>query len=234
MRKTKYTKEFLEPIVEKSHSIADVLRNIGIGVNGGNHRAITGYIKIHDISTQHFTGSQWNKGSLAIRDSRIYKIPALQVLRYGKNKSAKILRRSLIEIGREHKCAICGLDPVWNGNPLILHIDHINAIPIDNRPENLRFVCPNCHQQTPTWGNQNPKDEIKKQKRTYTSANCKKCDVKISSRTKSGLCVKCSRITKVKDRPSKIALLDLLKNNAYDTVGKMYGVSGNAIRKWLV
>ena len=46
-------------------------------------------------------------------------------------------------------------DPVWNGKPLNLSLDHINGVNIDNRPENLRLLCPNCHSQQSTTGGGN-------------------------------------------------------------------------------
>ena len=48
-------------------------------------------------------------------------------------------------------CSVCGLLDSWNNKPLTLHLDHINGINNDNRLENLRFLCPNCHSQTPNY-----------------------------------------------------------------------------------
>ena len=46
---------------------------------------------------------------------------------------------------------------MWNGKPLVLILDHINGNAEDNRYENLRFVCPNCNSQLPTFTGRNKK-----------------------------------------------------------------------------
>ena len=54
-----------------------------------------------------------------------------------------------------HHCSECGLGPKWNGVPLVLQYDHINGVRTDQRIENLRTVCPNCHSQTDTFAGRN-------------------------------------------------------------------------------
>lgn len=55
----------------------------------------------------------------------------------------------------ENKCLFCGLEEEWNGQPITLQIDHINGNNKDNRIENLRILCPNCHTQTDTFAGRN-------------------------------------------------------------------------------
>ncbi len=43
----------------------------------------------------------------------------------------------------------------WCGKELKPVLDHINGFPLDNRPENLHFLCPNCNSQRPTQGGRN-------------------------------------------------------------------------------
>jgi 5-methylcytosine-specific restriction endonuclease McrA len=52
-------------------------------------------------------------------------------------------------------CAECRQPPEWNGKPLVLQVHHINGDPTDSRPENLQFLCPNCHTQTDTFAGRN-------------------------------------------------------------------------------
>jgi predicted Zn-ribbon and HTH transcriptional regulator len=63
---------------------------------------------------------------------------------------------------------------------------------------------------------------------------CKDCG-KITLSRKSARCPSCHQLhtRKVKDRPSKEELLALVSSKSYVSVGKMFGVSDNAIRKWL-
>jgi len=48
----------------------------------------------------------------------------------------------------------------WNGIVLKLILDHINGVNRDNRPVNLRFLCPNCNSQLHTQGGGN-KNRVK-------------------------------------------------------------------------
>jgi 5-methylcytosine-specific restriction endonuclease McrA len=56
------------------------------------------------------------------------------------------------------KCLFCKTKE-WLGKPLTLELDHVNGDNTDNRRENLRFLCPNCHSQTPTYRRKNRKNQ---------------------------------------------------------------------------
>jgi hypothetical protein len=145
----------LEDLVEAvatSDSVSEVSRRLGYTPNGGVHRMIVGYIRSSDLDISHFTGTRWARGR------RLPKIPLEKILVRGSTyRGNSKLRKRLIEAGLlAQKCAECGLT-TWRGNPLPLHLDHINGDHTDNRLENLRILCPNCHAITDTWCRSNSK-----------------------------------------------------------------------------
>lgn len=62
----------------------------------------------------------------------------------------------------EYKCSDCGITDEYNGKPIVLQIDHIDGNHHNDKVENYRYLCPNCHSQTETWGNRNISEDARK------------------------------------------------------------------------
>ncbi len=143
--KTKYTKELLGEIAKESICIRDVLRMLGLKLTGGSQSHIKALLKRYEIDTTHFLGQASRKG---LTNGLKKHWSEILVLSEGDRRThGYMLRRALIESGVEYKCACCGQTDVWNGKPLVLEVDHKNDNWLDNRKENLQFLCPNCHSQ---------------------------------------------------------------------------------------
>lgn len=155
------------------------------------------------------------------------KIPLKDILVENSNYQSSKLKKRLVDEGiKKDCCEICGQGNTWNDKLLVLQLDHINGIHTDNRLENLRIVCPNCHTQTDTFCTRKLKQH------NY----CKDCGKEIAP--KSTWCPECAlkhnRTHKVlpSDKPPKGELLQLIKEKPFTEIGRMYGVTDNAIRKW--
>lgn len=145
MRRT-YTKELLEEAVANSFSFAGVLRYLNLRQAGGTQSHIARMVRKFDIDHSHFTGRAHNKGVTSLNKKKAEDFLVLGSELAPRTKRDRLLR-SMLEMGVPYKCAECGQDPEWNGKTLVLDIDHINGNFWDNRLENLRFLCPNCHSQ---------------------------------------------------------------------------------------
>jgi 5-methylcytosine-specific restriction endonuclease McrA len=78
----------------------------------------------------------------------------LIIKNYESGKRTWKTSRGYFKIKTEYKCAECGISE-WNNRPLTLQVDHIDGDRVNNEMDNLRYLCPNCHTQTDTWGVKN-------------------------------------------------------------------------------
>jgi 5-methylcytosine-specific restriction endonuclease McrA len=156
-RKRKWTEDSLKKAVISSTSIRQVLNKIGLIEAGGNYSQIKKYIKEINIDTRHFKGKGWNKGLTGIGIPRISLENVL--VKNSDFQSFKLKKRLFLAGLKNKKCEECGWSKLSEDGRIPLELDHINGDHMDNRLENLRILCPNCHSLKPTHRGRNKRKQ---------------------------------------------------------------------------
>ncbi|MEU9410363.1 HNH endonuclease signature motif containing protein [Streptomyces sp. NPDC048281] len=148
----KWTREVLEPVVAESTSVNDVVRRLGLDNVGGHQANIGRRIKAYGIDTSHFDPAARTE---RMKDNRRRRTPGEIFVKDASPHAPRVpsyrLKRAMREVGVEESCALCGIEAVWLGEPLPLEVDHVDGDWRNNRIENLRLLCPNCHSTTDSY-----------------------------------------------------------------------------------
>lgn len=232
----RYSEEEARAAVQASLSYSEALRRVGLRPAGGNHKLFRHWVDdVWRIPTDHFDPNAARHRNFNARKA----IPLDEVMVEHSTYGRGHLKRRLFDEGlKERRCEVCGQDENWRGGRLALILDHINGVPDDHRLENLRVLCPNCAATLETHCG-------RKNLGALAPRACARCGEAFHPR--SGKQRYCSRSCGMRwdrrgrsipgarrvERPPHDQLLAEIAALGYLGVGRKYGVSDNAIRKWV-
>jgi hypothetical protein len=232
--------------IARARNWTEALALLGYRNAGGNHATVKKYAALWDIPTDHFDPKAAILDALAC-GTRNRKVPLDQILVQDSRYSRNHLKDRLFAEGlKQRSCETCGQGELWRGRRISLILDHVNGVPNDNRIENLRILCPNCAATLDTHCGRNlPRERScvgcgetftpRTIRQRYCSFPCFSA-IRIRDAGKlspsSALGIPAPTRRKV-ERPPYEQLIREIEETSYLAVGRKYGVSDNAVRKWV-
>ena len=132
-------------LIKSCKSRSEVFEKLNMRKGGASFKILNRRLNRENTDISHFLlgGALSNSERFTNEELFTYPCPI-----GGRSVRDRVLKYNLIS----YICKECKQEPFWNNKILILQLDHVNGIRNDNRLENLRFLCPNCHTQTDTFG----------------------------------------------------------------------------------
>ena len=229
-----FSESDLRGAIGASLTWAGALRALGYAPKGSNYETVKRWAAIWEVSTDHFDPNAARSVASAGRAK-----PLAEVMVENSPYRRGQLKGRLFAVGlKERLCEMCGQGEIWHGRPMSLVLDHINGVSDDHRLENLRIVCANCAATLETHCGRNlPRERTcpgcgekfapKQIRHRYCSQSCWGT---IYSELKRG--VPQPHLRRV-ERPSYEQLMEDVRTMSMLAVGRKYGVTDNAVRKWI-
>ena len=207
-------KEEFADLINQSFSIKNLIEKFGMRDVGGNRKTLFKAIEffslqkeLNNLRTRQKENNKKQIKSFHKKKSNdeVFTINS----NYGRGHlKARILEDNLFP----YVCRECKNNGIWNNKKLILQLEHINGNPLDNRLNNLCFLCPNGHSQTKAFAGRKKKNsskEIEKKKRILLREKVKK------------------------QRISFLNQLDLTEYGWIKKVQKEWNVSHTQVKRWI-
>jgi transposase-like protein len=232
----RYSEQQARAAVAASFSYAEASRRLGLCGTGANPKTLRLWVRRWRIDTGHFDPDIARREALRRAARPLYEI-LVERSTYSRNH----LKDRLYAAGlKQPTCELCGQGAVWRGRAMALILDHVNGVRDDNRLENLRIVCPNCAATFDTHcGRKNRHERVprscllcgapfrpKYARQRYCSRTCG------MRAPRPGRGVAKPELRRV-ERPPYEELVRAVADAGWSAVGRRFGVSDNAIRKWV-